>query len=526
MALLLLFLTFLSVVLCVGGNLLEDEAIIQAAPDHSCDGVQDMLVDWAQVRDDLSVVMEEVVTGGNSVLKYWQHIRPMTHTLDNIAVETSTSVTFSSCRVGFFAVKAFMTAWSPQKEELKRLRFAEDWMWFITLSTESFQQLLFSDWAYVLFTSWQAISTQTEPCEGMCPQLEAFEFLQKGMLAEFLDALVQVDRSDGLGLMRALGTEVPLARLLLAPAAERRAAREQEDIRKKYQTCRFKMCSLREEATPLDSSCSCQKVFPESKAKLHACIFMVDSRPVESLSNITEVLAARFWSLAYEANRLYAEHRGYSIDYIVPEEDQHYKGRKIGWAKVKVIVDAMEIRRPGAERGCDIAVSIDTDAYFRSTESLESVVEHYMQGKDILFSQEYHTEERGEDTHINGGFFIVRNSDNGRRLLREWYEVPVRYKSHATYMKENPQGLNYCWDTIMHPKYKDVTVKAPWEYFSCPRGQYIRHNWFKDLSFEAELQEAVLQRRTELSPGCVLCGEYHMIDMVRRESGKGWINNR
>lgn len=511
-------------VLCAGANLLES-GDLAAAPEHSCDGVIDMLVDWHQLREDLSAVLDEVLTGGNAILKYWQHIRPQTHTLDNIATFTVTSQTFASCRVGYFAVKAFMTAWSPQREELT-WRLAEDWQWFLSLPAESLERLLASAWGYVLFASWLLLFPGSEPCTDRCPALGAAELLELGHLAEAQSALRQVDRSGGLGLVRAL-TAAPLARALLGPSAALRAeaGNAGADLRMRRARCRFQGCALAREATPLDATCACGRLFPRPRAALSACIFMVDSRPVEPMRNITEVLASRYWSLAYEANRLYAEHHGYSIDYVIPDESLHYPSRKVGWAKVKVILDQMEARLPGSDRGCDIAVSIDTDAYFRGTERLEGVVEQYMEGKEILFSQEYHTEERPGQIHINGGFFIVRNTDHGRELLRAWYAVP-EMESHKLYKKENAQGLNFCWDSAMHPEHSQATVLAPYEYFSCPRGQFIRHNWFKDLSFEAELQEAVLQRWAETSPGCVLCGEFHLIDLVRHESGKGWINNR
>ena len=87
----------------------------------------------------------------------------------------------------------------------------------------------------------------------------------------------------------------------------------------------------------------------------------------------------------------------------------------------------MLIEELEARPDCDFGVSIDTDAYFRTSERLEGVVDYYglRDDKLILFSQEYHVEDKPPDTiFCNGGFFIVRNSADGRGLLRKWYDVP------------------------------------------------------------------------------------------------------
>ena len=48
--------------------------------------------------------------------------------------------------------------------------------------------------------------------------------------------------------------------------------------------------------------------------------------------------------------------------------------------------------------------------------------------------------------------------------------------------KDNPKGLNYCWDKVMHPEFKEKTVYAESRLFTAPLGEVIRHNWFKDQS--------------------------------------------
>ena len=63
------------------------------------------------------------------------------------------------------------------------------------------------------------------------------------------------------------------------------------------------------------------------------------------------------------------------------------------------------------------------------------------------------------------------------------------HESHRRFKKENPQGLNHCWDTKIHPDHADVVVYAPPWQFGGPQAWLVRHNWFKDMRFEQELQE-------------------------------------
>ena len=68
------------------------------------------------------------------------------------------------------------------------------------------------------------------------------------------------------------------------------------------------------------------------------------------------MLHARYWTLTYGVNRLYAEENGYTIEYVVPENATHYPNRKVGWAKVKVLLDRL------IEEGC--AESHELDVWY------------------------------------------------------------------------------------------------------------------------------------------------------------------
>ena len=76
----------------------------------------------------------------------------------------------------------------------------------------------------------------------------------------------------------------------------------------------------------------------------------------------------------------------------------------------------------------------------------------------------------------------------------------------ADYKLNNPQGLNICWDQKVQPRHKDVVALADPSLFSTPRGSFVRHNWFKEIDFEQELQEVLFQRLLR-TYGCVACAK-------------------
>ncbi|CAE8649237.1 unnamed protein product [Polarella glacialis] len=280
-----------------------------------------------------------------------------------------------------------------------------------------------------------------------------------------------------------------------------RLAEEQEDSPLTAKSCDLLYCP--EGGTPNPVTCECEVIFPVEHRNTSICFFFVDTRRKSSLRNITSILNARFWTLTYGITRAYADEHGYEVEYVQPDNQTHFPERKVGWGKVKVIID--KLREYGPER-CSFGVSIDTDAYMRTSEPLAAVIHHYGLDADklILFSQEYHTENRPDNTFANGGFFIVRNSPEGVGLLEEWYKVPETYPEMYHLKKENPQGLNLCWDLKMQPRHSDVVVLAPPHLFTAPLGWYVRHNWFKDLRFEQEMQDVLLQR-LQRRYGCIVC---------------------
>merc|ERR1712138_64253 len=92
----------------------------------------------------------------------------------------------------------------------------------------------------------------------------------------------------------------------------------------------------------------------------------------------------------------------------------------------------------------------------------------------------------------------------GVALLEEWYNVPEVHEDMSHLRMKDSQGLNKCWDEKVQPVRAEQVVLAPPYLFTAPLGWFVRHNWFKDMRFEQELQDVILQRLFHRY-GCIVC---------------------
>jgi len=525
----------------------------------ACNRSGDLLFDWSSLKRSMIKWLKEMMRGTNRVMQvYWEAIRPVQHALTNIVAHHNIT-TSRDCLLGMLSVRIFyLVAQSEsyrQTEMVVANNFVIDWYYF----THKFgwENLIRSGWGSVIFPSLHLIamfSREHRPwlswvdCESLpgaediialgrdidetvntvealtalmqaldqapiekvrsCPVAFAYGAIVVAYVSDNLkvslqflnkaqDFIRQYREANDWTVVNLMNVKWPFWQLL-AMAVERVAGDLGSDA---PETCDLLWCP--DGGTPNPLTCKCEMIFQEDAPNVSVCFFMVDTRRKSSLRNITSVLNARFWTLTYGINRAYAEDHGYEIEYVLPDHDTHYPERKFGWGKVKVIID--RLREYGPDR-CAYGVSIDTDAYMRTSEPLSSVIFNYGLDDDklILFSQEYHTELRPNNTFANGGFFIVRNSPEGVGLLEEWYNVPEDYEHMRHLKKQNPQGLNLCWDQVMQPKHSDVVVLAPPHLFTAPLGWFVRHNWFKDLRFEQEMMDVLLQR-LQRKYGCIVC---------------------
>eukprot|EP00927_Polykrikos_kofoidii_P007823 TRINITY_DN13210_c1_g1_i1.p1 TRINITY_DN13210_c1_g1~~TRINITY_DN13210_c1_g1_i1.p1 ORF type:complete len:650 (-),score=76.38 TRINITY_DN13210_c1_g1_i1:340-2100(-) len=531
----------------------------------SCARSGDLLFDWVSMKRGMTAWLREMVVSSNRVMQvYWELIRPVQHSLTNIVAFHNITTT-RDCLLGMLTVRIFyMVAQSHVfrvNEVITKNIFTNDWYYYTHKFTWSI--LVQSGWASVIWPSifllsnsfgtldpssrwvdceqlvgieWlpttieeaeEAIVTKPELFASLhdvvhrykpksvearsCPVTLAFASVVVAFAAaepssemKYLDLsqrfIKQYREKNDWTFVNLLFVQWPIWQFLTA-IVTRIAEETKWEENPLAKSCALLWCP--DGGTPNPMSCSCEHIFPEPDFNVTACFFMVDTRKKSSLRNITSVLNARFWTLTYGINRLYAEEHGYEIEYVQPDNETHFPDRKVGWGKVKVIIDRLREYGP---RRCAYGVSIDTDAYMRTSEPLAAPIQHYGldDAKLILFSQEYHTELRPNNTFANGGFFIVRNTPEGVGLLEEWYQVPDKYPEMAHLKKQNPQGLNLCWDEKMHPMHKDSVVLAPPHLFTAPLGWFVRHNWFKDMRFEQEMMDVLLQR-LQRKYGCIMC---------------------
>eukprot|EP00931_Biecheleriopsis_adriatica_P121321 TRINITY_DN96401_c0_g1_i1.p1 TRINITY_DN96401_c0_g1~~TRINITY_DN96401_c0_g1_i1.p1 ORF type:complete len:607 (+),score=116.41 TRINITY_DN96401_c0_g1_i1:93-1913(+) len=524
----------------------------------SCKLPSDLLFDWLDLKRGMSRWLKEVMLAKPAVMQiYWEQIRPIQHALTNIVAHHNTTST-RDCILGMLSVRAFyLVVQSPEyrnREIILMNNFVNDWHYMV--HKFKWSTMILSGWASVIFPSYEMLQSSFIEnngdlvwidCEALPRSSVKLPMRQEEVYSltserwhEISSTLATITEEDARKCPVALAYASVLvsttqddqqAVLNLLDEAQRllRYYREKNDFTyvnllhvqwpiwhfaalttmriddnmgiSQEKSCQLLWC--KDGGTPNPISCQCEILFPETHRKDTVCFYMSDTRRKSSLRNITSILNARFWTLAFGINRAYAEDHGYEIDYVQPDNQTHFPGRKVGWGKVKVMIDSL--RERGPER-CAYGVSIDTDAFMRTSEPLSNIISGYGLDDDklILFSQEYHTEHNPGNVHANGGFFIVRNSPEGVGLLEEWYNVPEDNPELAHLKKENPQGLNLCWDLKMQPKYSDVVVLAEPHLFTAPFGWVVRHNWFKDLRFEQEMQDILLQRLQQRY-NCIMC---------------------
>lgn len=526
----------------------------------SCKVPNDLLFDWLDLKRGMAAWLKELEYQGNMVMQiYWEQIRPIQHALTNIVAFHNTT-TSRDCILGLLCVRSFylvvQSAAYRNNEMVTQNNFVNDWFYFC--HKFKWSVLIKSGWGAVLFPSMDSLSssfhhsneglvwTDCETLPGTSLKLPMSREEAYRMSPDDMSVLMEVtsQATSDESILKQCPCSLAFAAVLLASSSEDAAGVFQFlDIAQEFlryyneknaftfvnllhlrfpiwhlvatntmrldeqlefsqkKSCQLLWCP--DGGTPNPITCQCEVMFQEELRNTTVCIFMVDTRRKSSLRNITSIINARFWTLAYGINRFYAEDHGYELDYVQPVNETHFPNRKVGWGKVKVVIDSLIERGP--ER-CAYGVSIDTDAFFRTSEPLATAITHYGLDSDklILFSQEYHTENNPDNTFANGGFFIVRNTKEGVGLLEEWYNIPETYPELEHLKRENPQGLNLCWDLKMQPKYKDVVVLAEPYLFTAPFGWYIRHNWFKDLRFEQEMQDILLQR-LQKRYNCIMC---------------------
>ncbi|CAK9025902.1 unnamed protein product [Durusdinium trenchii] len=536
----------------------------------SCETTFDILFDWMELKRSMSLWIRASLFRKETVPQiHWERIRPIQHALTNL-ISLHDMTTSRDCILGMIAVRFFYLLMQPG-EYRDRMLIKENSLvtdWFYMVRKFKWSVLIKSGWAPIFFGTWGLLSTDMmvrhkakvwtdcaelphlgrirtfeeiqnnsdvddaeeywqrlltvfdhtrEDMVYSCPMAytyvasllalsQAFEDpIDTGLTSHFVDIsqtlLRRYHEQNNFTLMNTLLSSWEFLQINAQIAMKLDEQNGNFSIRG---SCGLLWCE--EDLTPNPRTCKCEIVFTQNFENSTFCIFVVDNRRRSSLRNITSILSARYWTLSFGINRAYAQEHGYEIDYVQPDPALHYPGRKIGWAKVKVVHDML--RERGPER-CAYGVSIDSDAFIRTSEPLSAIVTDYALNEDqqILFSEEYHSEEGsrvGKEDYINGGFFIVKNSPEGLQILQDWYNVPEKYEDMAHLKKENPQGLNYCWDVKMQPKYGHVTVLASSQLFTAPFGLVVRHNWFKDLRFEQEMKDILLQR-LQKRYGCIVC---------------------
>ncbi|CAD7936565.1 unnamed protein product [Amoebophrya sp. A25] len=196
--------------------------------------------------------------------------------------------------------------------------------------------------------------------------------------------------------------------------------------------CTLTLCP--DHRTPNRDSCACEQWFPpihrrrklmptspperdNHEYEVRVCIFVTDTRPIQiDLRSVSAVTTTdEWWSLSYAINFLYARSHGYHIErrseklYQPPVgSDEGGEGdslnlwsqdpsRKVGWAKMWYMWK--RLNELGQEK-CTHGVSIDSDAWFKTSEKLENIIDFFMRYRPLQADEE--TRKNGEEATHEG----------------------------------------------------------------------------------------------------------------------------
>jgi hypothetical protein len=438
--------------------------------DLGCAYSTDLLLDWRQVKSDLA----SVIASGQALPVFMERIHPQLVRFENF-FRHHRNTSFTDCPLGYFAIRAYLTLIVfPDDREVQKAELADHLA--SVVAEYPLGAVLTSGWFVEIIAP---ILSSLRAVYSRKPLDQATETVA-ALAASDIDTADRKIKSwlDSSALNffeETMSAEENIFEYLSIVIE-----RPEEPRFCPYQVCPSEM-------TWDSSQCECIQVFVPVETKSKVCIFVSDSRQLGSLDEELDTL--RYWQLAYRVNALYAELHGYKHFFYQPEPS---KDRKIGWAKVLFMLETMK-----TDVTCEYGVSIDSDAIVVTNERMEAFIAGYglYDDRHFLFGEEYHQEEKADEViNANGGFFVVRNSAIGLQILKEWYDVPTTYATHKQFAKENPQGLNFCWDSKIHHTFKNFISYAHPKFFSAPYSLMVRHNWFKDQAFEIDLRRIILDR--------------------------------
>jgi hypothetical protein len=157
-------------------------------------------------------------------------------------------------------------------------------------------------------------------------------------------------------------------------------------------------------------------------------------------------------------NRRYCEQHGYRFEIIqAPRQIE----RSPVWFKVKGVADLLH--------SSTFVLFMDADAYFvDESKSIRQLITEQMGTSSLLIAT-----DEANDSWANVGVFLVRHSEQGFKILDDWWNAPFHQETKWLWRFPPEQGA---FNSVVRPQWEPQHIKV----IACTEmngtdGMFIRH---------------------------------------------------
>lgn len=145
--------------------------------------------------------------------------------------------------------------------------------------------------------------------------------------------------------------------------------------------------------------------------------------------------------------------------------------RHCTWIKIDALTEAFASEK---NKGVDLFCMMDTDAWIRDELAFKEALATFL-ASDRVIAMPRDLDMPGS-THLNSGLVIVKNTAEGKELIRQIHEDPAYAYYYQTGIVEQ-SALNKLYEVN-----KEKWMVLPLADFNTPCGRIIRHCWMKHIN--------------------------------------------
>ena len=223
------------------------------------------------------------------------------------------------------------------------------------------------------------------------------------------------------------------------------------------------------------------------------CVLIIPRQNSEESFNNKEKIGIVMWydenikeyaDITSKINTLYCKH--YNIDFITSHE-KTYTDRKTNWERLPLLLKNL--------KNYDYLIWIDADAFFyKDAPNINDIINKY-KDFDFIFSKDIN------NTSINTGIFIVKNTPYSLEFLKKWAYDSVIYQYVINKKRWNDQeGLIYMIDNNIvninndnHHIVLDFNVLQSFDLIQSSDKPYIMHMAGQNKKYRIDTASKYLQ---------------------------------